>query len=447
MSAVRRGGVGFRREQRVPDLRPPQSEVTSPERRAFIVVLGVMSLLFLAAESPSFGKQPGYVLAARLAMSALLLSAPLLLARPLRPAVVQGIVHLFAAGVCGAFGAIAWGTGGTGSPYFAFLPMLSLVFTIAVPDAPLGSLVAGLCAGGVGLARVGVEGLGASQVAFWVLAFGSTTTYAVTGSIFHRRQRARERRLVDERVRAEEILAESERQRARAERLAVVGRLAAGVAHDVATPLASVKAGVGELEDRMRFAGVDDPEVSAILSDVRASLDRIRGTVEELRRAAQADLGASEECDLAVVAEEARLTLAERFRASVAVVREPSELPHVRAVRAPLVNALVWIMVDASGRGVRRLRISAQREGADVVVELRDDAQDLALAPLDLPAAAVAEPGLALALAREDLVRAGCRLADAPRDAELTLPLVMRCRAAASSPANGGLHPAAAHLG
>jgi C4-dicarboxylate-specific signal transduction histidine kinase len=270
-------------------------------------------------------------------------------------------------------------------------------------------------------------------VAFWVLAFGSTTVYAVTGSIFHRRQRARERSLEAERARAEEILAESERQRARAERLALVGRLAAGVAHDVASPLASVGAGVGEIERRLREEGALDAELGATFSDLRASLDRLRRTVDDLRRAAHAEIGATEACDLVVVTEEARLALSERFRASVTVVSEPAELPRLAAVRAALVNALVWLLVDASGRGVRRIRIAARREGADVLVELRDDARDLAVAPLDLPAATVAEPGLALALAREELTRAGCRVEDAPRDGELHLPLVLRCRAASRS--------------
>jgi hypothetical protein len=166
-----------------------ESEVTSPERRGFIVVLGVMSLLFLVAESPGFAQQPAYVLAARLLMSALLLAAPVLLRRPLAPRSVQWVVYTLCAGVCLAFAAIAWGTGGTLSPYFAFLPMLPLVFTIAVPDVPLGSLLAGACAGGVGLARVWSEGTRAPEALFWVLAFTSTTTYAVAGSIFNRRQR------------------------------------------------------------------------------------------------------------------------------------------------------------------------------------------------------------------------------------------------------------------
>jgi signal transduction histidine kinase len=427
----------------VPGSRPAQSEVTSPERRGFIVVLGGMSLLFLAAESPAFARQPGYVLAARLVMSALLLAAPVLLSRPLGARTLQAVVNGLAAGVCLSFAAIAWGTGGTQSPYFAFLPMLSLVFTIAVPDAPVGSLVAGLSAGGVGLARVWAEGAGASQAAFWVLAFGSTTVYAVTGSIFHRRQRARERRLEAERARAEEVLAESERQRARAERLALVGRLAAGVAHDVASPLAAVGGGVGEIERRVREQGVEDAELAATFLDLRSSLERLRRTVDDLRRAAHAELGATEPCDLAVVAEEARVTLSERFRAAVTVVREPAELPRLVAVRAPLVNALVWLLVDASGRGVRRIRIAARREGADVLVELRDDARDLSVAPLDLPAATVAEPGLAVALAREDLSRAGCLVEDAPRDGELRLPLLLRCRAAPGEPANAGAAPAA----
>jgi hypothetical protein len=57
---------------------------------------------------------------------------------------------------------------------------------------------------------------------------------------------------------------------------------------------------------------------------------------------------------------------------------------------------------------------------------------------VDLPAATVAEPGLALALAREELLRAGCRCEDAPRDGGLRLPVVLRCRASPGLAANGG---------
>jgi signal transduction histidine kinase len=411
----------------------------SPERRGFILVLGVMSLLFLAAESAAFASQPAYVLVARLVMSALLLAAPVLLGRPLSRRATGVVVYGLCAGVCLAFATIAWGTGGTSSPYFAFTPMLPLIFTIAVPDIPLGSLLAGLCAGGVGLVRVAVEGLPAHQAAFWSLAFASTTTYAVAGSMFNRRQRARERRLVAERLRAEEILAESERQRARAERLALVGRLAADIAHDVANPLTVATAGVAALERQLEAHGAD---ASVPADNVRDALERIRQTLDDVRSLADADLRGSEDCNLAVVAEEARLALAERFRASVSIAREPSvDLLPVHLTRDRLVHAIVWIMVDASGRGVRRLRLAAAREGEDVVVDLSDDAADLALAPRDLPAATVRESGLALALAREELVRAGCRV-DGGAPGELRLPLRFRC--AGGEATRGELAPAPA---
>lgn len=406
-----------------------QSEATSPERRGFILLLGAMSLLFLAVESPAFTAQPGYVLAARLLMSALLLAAPALLGR-LGPRAVRRIVHALAAGVCLAFATIAWGTGGTASPYFAFLPMLPLVFTIAVPDVPTGSLLAGACAGAVGLARVFAEGASVAQAAFWVLAFATTTLYALAGSIFNGRQRARERRLLEERAGAEELLAESERQRARGERLELVGRLAEGVAHDVATPLSEVTGSVAEIEREVAARIGSDPELAARFAGVHAALERIRRTVEDLRSFAQADLEASEDCDLAVAMEQARLTLDERFQAAVGVALPAANLPRVHAVRARLVHALVWIMADASGRGVRRLRIAARREGAEVLVELEDDGGGLSVAPLDLPAATVREDGMALALAREDLLRAGCQVEAATRGGALELPLRIRCPAA-----------------
>jgi hypothetical protein len=409
-----------------------ESEVTSPERRAFILVLAGMSVLFLVAESPRFPEQPGYVLVARLAMSALLFFGPVVLARPLPPGAVARVVYGMAAGVCLSFATIAWGTGGTAGPYFAFTPMLPLIFTIAVPDMPLGSLLAGLSVGAVGMARVWGEGLPAPQVAFWTLAFSSPTVYAVAGSIFYRRQRARERRLVAERARAEEILAESERQRARAERLALVGRLAAGVAHDVSHPLAVAAAGIGAVERHVAAGTRGDEALASRLEEVREALDRIGRIVEDVRSYSDADETSAEDCDLAVAAEEARLVLEERFRAFVSVAGLGADLPRIHAVRGRLVQALVWIMADASGRGVRRLRLDARRDGDEVVVELSDAAVDVSHAPQDLPAAIVREAGVALALAREDLLRAGFSV-EASGD-ELRLPARLRCRAGAEVP-------------
>jgi signal transduction histidine kinase len=400
-----------------------------------------MSLLFLAVEG--LAPQPGYVLVARVAMSALLLSVPALLARPLSPRLVHAIVYAVAAGVCLCFATIAWGTGGTLSPYFAFLPMLALVFTIAVPDAPVGSLLAGACAGGVGLARVWTEGVPAHEALFWVLAFSSTTLYATTGSVFNLRQRARERRLEAERARAEEVLAESERQRARAERLALAGRLAAGIASDVADPLSTVEARLGALERRVGSASGADPDLPASFADVRAAVQRIRSTVEDLQRFAEADLEAREDCDLAVILADARATLEERFRTSVAVVQDvPVDLPWVHAVRARLVHALVWIMADASGRRVRKLHLAVRQEGAHAIVELDDHAADLALAPMDLPAATVREAGLGLALAREELLRAGCDLEAAVPGGELRMPLRITCDLAAVASSRAAAHVA-----
>jgi signal transduction histidine kinase len=413
------------------------SEVTSPERRAFIAVLAVMSLLFIAAESPFFGEQPGYVLVARIVMSALLVAAPPLLGRALAPRAVRAVVYVLCAGVCLSFATIAWGTGGTASPYYALTPMLPLIFTIAVPDLPLGSLVAGLCAGGMGLARAWMEGMRGPSLAFWVLAFTTTTIYAVIGSIFSRRQRARERRLVAERLRAEELAAESERQRARAERLALLGRLAEGVAHDVASPLARLESGVRHLELDVGAAAGLDGDLPDRFAAVRGAAERIRRIVDDLRTFAAEDGEGSADCDLAVVAEEARQVLAERFRAAVAVERAPTDLPRVHAVRARLVQALVWIMVDASGRGVRTLHLGARCDGTDVVMELADDGADLRVAGLELPAAAVREAGLALALAREELTRAGCEVEEAVPGAELRLPLRVRCQGGAAGAAAG----------
>src|SRR5207247_6635586 len=67
---------------------------------------------------------------------------------------------------------------------------------------------------------------------------------------------------------------EANRAVARAEKLAAVGRLAAGVVHEINNPLATISACAEALESRLQEGAFDD---SSALDDLREYLGLIRG--------------------------------------------------------------------------------------------------------------------------------------------------------------------------
>ncbi len=94
--------------------------------------------------------------------------------------------------------------------------------------------------------------------------------------------RNREKSLEREVTRVKHVLLEQHRTLAEAERLAVVGTTAAGLAHDLRNPLAGVLAGLGNLR-----AETDDPEsarrIEVLSSEVRRAVDLLNGYLASAR--------------------------------------------------------------------------------------------------------------------------------------------------------------------
>ncbi len=239
----------------------------------------------------------------------------------------------------------------------------------------------------------------------------------------------------------------SESRRAQAERLAIVGRLASGVAHEINNPLAFVKANVGELRRSLLLGGDPLPpdELKEILDDTTQGIDRICQIVADLKGFAREDSGVTEPVDLRdVVTGAVRLATVRLPRDMKVNIEVPGALPPVRANQRKLAQVMLNLLVNA-GEALEEVRtlkpevtIRAIPEGNSMRVTVTDNGPGippLVMQRLFEPFFTTKPPGkgtgLGLALSREYVEAFGGTLSVAnvePHGAQFSI--VMRVTAA-----------------
>jgi C4-dicarboxylate-specific signal transduction histidine kinase len=171
-------------------------------------------------------------------------------------------------------------------------------------------------------------------------------------------------------------LAEAREELLRSERLASVGRLAAGIAHEVGNPLGAI-GGYAELARAKLAAGtVDADAVDDFLRRIGTEAGRIDAIVRDLldfaRPAALAlgpvQVGAA----LEAAARLARMQV--RWREVTLQVDLPADLPPVRADERRLSQVFLNLLLNAGDAmsGAGEVRVTGRRRDGQVVVEVED---------------------------------------------------------------------------
>ena len=163
-------------------------------------------------------------------------------------------------------------------------------------------------------------------------------------------------------------LQESQQKLLEAEKLAAVGRVATGIAHEIRNPLASMKMNAQIIQE----AAPGDESPALIVREI----ERLQLLVDELLYYSRPAPLRAEPSDVNAVLEEAATVLLARFEhARVAVRRElAAGLPAVRLDRARFKQVAINLMLNAMqampGGGTLTLRTS--RDAAGVAVDFDD---------------------------------------------------------------------------
>ncbi len=170
-------------------------------------------------------------------------------------------------------------------------------------------------------------------------------------------------------------LREMEQQMKQAERLAVVGTLAAGVAHEIRNPLAAISGSI----ELLRTSPHADPDSRALMEIVNREVDRLNGLIRDLLDYTNPSPRELIRFDLVELVRET-LQVFERDKAFEHV---RIELQHPPAADAELtadpakLRQVLWNLLrnaaEAAGKGGGRVRVVASSDADSVALRVEDD--------------------------------------------------------------------------
>ena len=184
-------------------------------------------------------------------------------------------------------------------------------------------------------------------------------------------------------------LHEAEKRRTLEERLASIGRLAAGVAHEINTPLAAVIANLTllteELPQLASSAGQGRMhEVEEALVDARHAAERVRIIVRDLKTFSRSDDEKIGPVDVRSVVEATLNMVWNEIRHRARLVKDYGRVPNVQANDARLGQVVLNLLLNAAqaipegSAANNEIRIVTRVEGDRVLLEVSDTGSGIA---------------------------------------------------------------------
>jgi C4-dicarboxylate-specific signal transduction histidine kinase len=168
------------------------------------------------------------------------------------------------------------------------------------------------------------------------------------------------------------------------EKLAVVGQLAAGVAHEINNPCAFVLGNLAELRNLVADGtSTSSGEATAMVSDAIDGMNRIAGIVRDLSFLSRTDADQSEAVDLNAVVERVLHIMARQIEGKATLVAHRQAVPPVTGSGARLVQVVLNLVSNAlhsmtsPDRSANHLGIATARCGAEVHVTVEDSGEGI----------------------------------------------------------------------
>jgi len=169
----------------------------------------------------------------------------------------------------------------------------------------------------------------------------------------------------------------AEARLASAERLATVGTLAAGVAHEINNPLTWVMSNLEEIGLGLHDPAVTADELSERVREANEGVERIRSIVEGLRTFVHGDDDRRMLVNVESALELALKVAAGEVRGRCEVEKRFGDTPQVIANEGRLSQVFLNLIINAVQAfpegGANRLTLVTELEGDEVVVEVRDN--------------------------------------------------------------------------
>jgi len=173
------------------------------------------------------------------------------------------------------------------------------------------------------------------------------------------------------------------------DRLVALGRMAAGVGHEINNPLAFVTLNVNHAHDRLQQV-VDSPdtltspvrsvlcEATSLLSDATMGLERIRGTVSQLQRLSRKPGEEADSFDVRMVLDESIAMASNQLRHRARVTKRYGQSPSARGSASSLGQVFLNLLINA-GQAIaegdaanNEIEVTTSFNGTHVSVEIRD---------------------------------------------------------------------------